>query len=91
MFLHIPLNTAIIQVLGCTGGARSLTERFYPRPLTFNRFVDDMRLPASLLSFAAYFRSEWKGFITMKSSLSGSLVLRGFKPCPPALPDTFDF
>ena len=65
--------------------------RFPPRPLTFNIFVGEMNLPASLISFVASFKSGWKGPMTMNYSLSGSLVLRGFKPFPPAPPDLVDF
>ena len=91
VFLHHLLNIAIVQVLGCSGVMRLLTVIFSPRPLTFNRFVGKMRLPASLISSVASFKSGWKGIMTMNSYLSGFLVLRGFKPCPPASPDTVGF
>ena len=91
VFLHHLLNIAIVQVLGCSGVMRLLTVIFSPRPLTFNRFVGKMRLPAFLISFVASFKSGWKGLTTMNSSLSGSLVLHGFKPCPPYPPDPVDF
>ena len=74
VFLQHFLNIAIVQVLGCSGGVRSPTVSFSPRPLNFNTFVGEMRLPAFLIYFDASFKSGWKGIMTMKSSLSGSLV-----------------
>ena len=91
VFLHRPLNTAIIQVLGCSGSARPLTVRFTPRPLNFNIFEGDMHLPASLISFVASFISGRKGLMTMNSSLSGSMALCEFKPFPPDPPDPVGF
>ena len=91
VFLNHLSNIVIVQVLGCSGGVRSRTVRFSPRPLNFNTFVGKMRLPASLISFNASFRSGWKGIMIMNSYLSGSLVLRGFKPCPSDPPYPVDF
>ena len=91
VFLHHLLNIAIVKVLGCSGDMRLLTVSFSPRPLTFNIFVGKMRLPTFLISFYASFKSGWKGIIIMKSSLSGSLVLRGFKPFPLAPPAPVGF
>ena len=64
---------------------------FIPRPLTFNTFLGEMRLPASLISFVASFKSGWKGITTINSSLSGYLELRGFKPFPHSPPDAAGF
>ena len=86
MFLHHLLNIAIVKVLGCSSGVRSLTVSFSPRPLTFNIFVGEMRLPAFLISFDVSFKSGRKGIVIMNSYLSGSLVLRRFKPFPLASP-----
>ena len=91
VFLHHLLNIAIVQVLGCSGGVRSITVIFSPRPLTFNRFVGKMSFPAFLIYIVASFKSGWKGIMIMKSSLSVSLVLCGFKPFPPDPPDAVGF
>ena len=80
-----------MKVLGFYDGARSITVHFYPRMITFNRFVGDMRRPASLISFVASLRSVWKGIVTINYPLLGSLLLRGFTSCPPAPPDLVGF
>ena len=69
MLLHHLLNIAIVQVLGCSGGVRSLTVSFSTMPLTFNIVLGKMRLPDFLISFVASFKSGWKGIMTMESSL----------------------
>ena len=45
VFLHQLLNTAIVKVLGSSGGVRSLMVSFYPRTLIFNIYIGEMRLP----------------------------------------------
>ena len=91
MFLHLPLNTSIMQVFCFYDGVRHLTVHFSPRLLTFNRFVGEMRRLASMISFVVSLRSGRNGLMIMQFYLLGSLELCGFKPLPPAPTDPVDF